>query len=91
MFGGDLAYSPMSAGGLQTDQTRAHIRLLCTHPVSICQECIGIDGPSQGSVSDFKPIDQHQYAYDIYVGWEEGYRGPVRIDLESARCAIECL
>jgi hypothetical protein len=86
LFGADLTYSPLASGGLQTDQTQAHIRMVCTHPVIICQECVVIDGPTRASVLDFEPIAQHHSAYDIQVGWEEGYRGPVRVDLESARC-----
>jgi hypothetical protein len=86
MLAMDLAYTAHGAGGLVTDKTRALIHLRCTNFIVMCAECVLVSGPARGSVIRLEPLKNGSTGYELQVGWENGYRGPVRVDLETARC-----
>ena len=73
--------------GLVTDATTALLHLRCSHPVDACEDCILLSGPESPEVLSFQPLREAAHSFEIRIGWEEGYRGPVTLDLEASRYA----
>lgn len=86
LFAVDLAYAGTSGGELVTDSSRALMHLLCSHNVAICEQCVVVSGP-QGASAQLAALPSGAKGHSLDVQWPVDYRGRVRVDLESARCA----
>ena len=89
LFAVDLAYAGTAGGGLITDASRALFNLLCTHRMKLCEDCVRVTGPRSANVR-LKALQGEVAGYAIDVQWPADYRGPVRVNLESARYAARC-
>jgi hypothetical protein len=85
LFAVDLSLSAEDGGSFVTDQPSALLHLLCTHPFGLCAGCVVISGPDEASVTTLR-LTSGLEGYELAVGWAADYRGPIRVDLETARC-----
>lgn len=87
----DLAFTATPQGArLVTDKTTALLQLRCTHAVRVCDACVLLTGPAAAALVSFQPLPEGTHGLELLVGWEEGYRGAVTVDLETSRCAPAC-
>eukprot|EP01023_Acetabularia_acetabulum_P015184 TRINITY_DN17368_c0_g1_i1.p1 TRINITY_DN17368_c0_g1~~TRINITY_DN17368_c0_g1_i1.p1 ORF type:complete len:276 (+),score=39.13 TRINITY_DN17368_c0_g1_i1:230-1057(+) len=73
--------------GLVTDDNKASFVLGCTHAVDICDDCIGIKGPTDAKLDSLSLLSETNSFYSIIVSWEQDYQGKVEVgvicDLKS--------
>eukprot|EP01024_Parvocaulis_polyphysoides_P072686 TRINITY_DN9256_c0_g1_i1.p1 TRINITY_DN9256_c0_g1~~TRINITY_DN9256_c0_g1_i1.p1 ORF type:complete len:279 (-),score=14.72 TRINITY_DN9256_c0_g1_i1:220-1056(-) len=85
LYAVDCSYC--GAEGLVTDDNKAGLVLACTHPVDICDDCIGVKGPANANLESLSLLYNTQSFYSIVINWEEDYQGKVEIgvicDLKS--------
>ncbi|GMH42784.1 hypothetical protein BSKO_10703 [Bryopsis sp. KO-2023] len=84
----DMGYSGQF--GLVTDAPTARILLLCSHPVEVCKDCFVVTGPQFASVNHLQLGNDGLTTYYLYFSWEDTYRGPVSVSVESVRSRQGC-
>lgn len=88
LYAVDMGYH--SQAGLLTDNNVARILLYCTHQVEICVDCIVVQGPRFAVVEHLQVANDGLPTYYIYLIWEQFYRGPVAVSVESSRQRPGC-
>ncbi|KAL3160091.1 hypothetical protein ABBQ32_010871 [Trebouxia sp. C0010 RCD-2024] len=76
--------------GLVTDQSQALLVMVCTQEVQVCLDCFTITGPSNATVEYFNYAQNSTSSYQLLVQWDDAYRGPVTVDLQSSRSESYC-